>query len=161
MWGAGGIPDDDDKATSGTTAPLPPSRAEPAELALESARPVDAAAGLAASSVGWIIDTSVMVATARAAIAVCICTALALDQWVWYPFWGALGLLFMLERLVGVWRSDLRAKVVALTLIPELVYATFLNVVFLKGVVDIHLARQASWGHVVRDADGAIRMAEA
>lgn len=67
----------------------------------------------------------------------------------------------MLERLVGVWRSDLRAKVVALTLIPELVYATFLNVVFLKGVVDILLARQASWGHVVRDADGAPRMAEA
>lgn len=67
----------------------------------------------------------------------------------------------MLERLVGVWRSDLRAKVVALTLISELVYATFLNVVFLKGVVDILLARQASWGHVVRDADGATRMAEA
>lgn len=86
-------------------------------------------------------------------------TALALDQWVWYPFWGALGLLFMLERLVGVWRADLRAKLVAITLVPELIYATFLNVVFLKGVVDILLARQASWGHVVRDADGATRVA--
>lgn len=86
-------------------------------------------------------------------------TALALDQWVWYPFWGALGLLFMLERLVGVWRADLRAKLVAITLVPELIYATFLNVVFFKGVVDILLARQASWGHVVRDADGATRVA--
>ncbi|WP_308936870.1 glycosyltransferase family 2 protein [Dietzia massiliensis] len=85
-------------------------------------------------------------------------TALALDQWVWYPFWGALGLLFMLERLVGVWRADLRAKLVAITLVPELIYATFLNVVFRKGVVDILLARQASWGHVVRDADGATRV---
>ena len=86
-------------------------------------------------------------------------TALALDQWVRYPFWGALGLLFMLERLVGVWRADLRAKLVAITLVPELIYATFLNVVFLKGVFGILLARQASWGHVVRDADGATRVA--
>lgn len=75
---------------------------------------------------------------------VVLITAFALDQWVWCPFWGSLGLLFMLERLVGVWRSDLRAKVVAMTLVPELVYATVLNVVSLEGVVDILLARQAS-----------------
>lgn len=85
-------------------------------------------------------------------------TAFALDEWVWYPFWGTLGLLFMLERLIGVWRSDLRARIVAITLIPELIYATFLNVVFLKGVADILLARQASWGHVTRDVDGATRV---
>ena len=58
-----------------------------------------------------------------------------------------------------MWRSDLRAKVVAVTLVSELVYATFLNVVFLKGVVDILLARQASWGHMVRDAVGTTRVA--
>lgn len=87
-----------------------------------------------------------------------VVTALALDNWVWYPFWGGLGLLFMLERLVGVWRSDLRAKLVAVVLIPELLYATFLNIVFLKGVLDILLARQASWGHVVVGDDGVTRM---
>ena len=47
----------------------------------------------------------------------------------------------------------------AVTLVSELVYATFLNVVFLKGVVDILLARQASWGHMVRDAVGTTRVA--
>ncbi|MFS4488183.1 glycosyltransferase family 2 protein [Dietzia kunjamensis] len=88
-------------------------------------------------------------------------TALALNQWVWYPFWGTLGLLFMLERLIGVWRSDLRAKLVSVALVPELLYAMFLNVVFLRGVADILLARQANWGHVVRDADGATRVAGA
>lgn len=86
-------------------------------------------------------------------------TALALDEWVWYPFWGGLGLLFMAERVIGVWRSDWRAKLVAITLIPELVYASYLNVVFLKGVFDILLARQASWSHVVVDADGTTRVA--
>ena len=43
-------------------------------------------------------------------------TALALDQWVWYSFWDALVPLFILERLVGVWRSDVRGKLVAVTL---------------------------------------------
>ena len=91
-------------------------------------------------------------------LALIIITALALDQWVWYPFWGGLGLLFILERLVGVWKGDLRAKTVAVMLIPELVYAMFLNVVFLKGVLDILLARQASWGHVVVGQDGVTRV---
>lgn len=61
-----------------------------------------------------------------------IITILARDQWVWYPFWMLLGLLFMIERVVTVWRSTL--------------FATFLNIVFLKGVFDILLARQAQWG---------------
>lgn len=91
-------------------------------------------------------------------LALILITALALDDWVWYPFWGTLGLLFMLERLVGVWRADLRAKVVAVVLLPELMYATFLNVVFLKGVFDILLARQANWGHVVVGDDGVTRV---
>lgn len=61
-----------------------------------------------------------------------IITILARDQWVWYPFWMLLGLLFMIERVVTVWRSTL--------------FATFLNIVFLKGVFDILLARQSQWG---------------
>lgn len=80
-------------------------------------------------------------------------TFLARDEWIWYPFWTTLGLLFMIERVVTVWRSTLFAKFVAALLIPELVYATFLNVVFLKGVFDILLMKQARWGQ--SDADPA------
>lgn len=75
-----------------------------------------------------------------------IITIFARDQWIWYPFWMGLGLLFMIERVVTVWRSTLFAKFVAALLIPELIFATFLNVVFLKGVFDILLAKQAKWG---------------
>lgn len=78
--------------------------------------------------------------------------AVSLDNWVWFPFWVGLGLLFMLERLVAVWDSDWRAKLLAVLLIPELVYAMFLNVVFVKGVVDIVTARKAEWGHEGEDA---------
>ncbi len=79
---------------------------------------------------------------------------LAMDTWVWFPFWLGLGLVFMLERLVTVWHGDWRARLLALTLFPELGYAMFLNVVYCKGVLDMALGREAAWKHVVRSADG-------
>ena len=80
-------------------------------------------------------------------------TVLALDHWVWFPFWMGIGAVFTAERVVTVWRGGWRARLLALTLFPELVYAAFLNVVFVKGVLDISLGRQASWKHVVRPAE--------
>ncbi|SDT42057.1 Glycosyltransferase, catalytic subunit of cellulose synthase and poly-beta-1,6-N-acetylglucosamine synthase [Friedmanniella luteola] len=77
---------------------------------------------------------------------------LALDQWVWFPFWVGVGGLFMLERVVTVWRGGWRARVLALTLFPELAYSLVLNAVFVKGVLDIAFRRQASWKHVVQSA---------
>jgi cellulose synthase/poly-beta-1,6-N-acetylglucosamine synthase-like glycosyltransferase len=76
---------------------------------------------------------------------------LALDQWVWFPFWIVVGLVFVLERVVTVWRGGWRARVLAATLFPELVYAIFLNVVYVKGILDIAVGRQAGWGQVVQD----------
>lgn len=63
-----------------------------------------------------------------------------------------LGFLFMVERVVTVRKSTWFAKFVAALLIPELIYASFLNIVFLKGVVDILLAQQATWGHEDNEA---------
>lgn len=84
---------------------------------------------------------------------VIILTILARDEWIWYPFWMLLGFLFMVERVATVWRSTWFARFVAALLIPELIFATFLNLVFLKGVLDILLAKQAQWGQ--NDADPA------
>ena len=75
---------------------------------------------------------------------------LALDEWVWFPFWVAVGWLFVLERVVTVWRGGWRARLLALTLVPELVYSLVLNAVFVKGILDIAVRRQASWKHVVQ-----------
>ncbi len=77
--------------------------------------------------------------------------AVSLDHWVWYPFWLGAGLVFTLERLVGVWAGGWRARLLGLLLVPELVYASFLNVVYVKGVLDIAFGREASWRHVVAD----------
>jgi biofilm PGA synthesis N-glycosyltransferase PgaC len=75
--------------------------------------------------------------------------ALSLDSWIWFPFWVGLGLIFSLERVVTVWRGGWPARILAAGLFPELVYAMFLNVVYVKGVLDISLGQQARWKHVV------------
>ena len=80
-------------------------------------------------------------------------TLAAIEHWVWFPFWLGIGAVFTAERVVTVWRGGWAARLLALTLFPELLYAAFLNVVFVKGVLDISLGRQAAWKHVVRPAD--------
>ncbi|HET9650353.1 MAG TPA: glycosyltransferase family 2 protein [Microlunatus sp.] len=75
---------------------------------------------------------------------------LSLDQWVWFPFWIFVGLIFVLERVVTVWRGGWRARLLALTLFPELAYAMFLNLVYVKGIWDIAVRRQAGWKDIVQ-----------
>lgn len=79
---------------------------------------------------------------------------LATSTWVWFPFWIGIGLVFTLERVVTVWRGGTRARLLALSLFPELFYALFLNVVFVKGIWDMSLDRQAAWKHVVHTDSG-------
>ncbi|MDZ7734257.1 MAG: glycosyltransferase family 2 protein [Acidimicrobiia bacterium] len=80
-------------------------------------------------------------------------TVLATPNWVWYPFWLAIGGIFVADRVVSVWQGGWRARGLAVLLFPELVYDLFLDVVYVKGVLDITFARQAMWGHVPSRAD--------
>ena len=61
----------------------------------------------------------------------------------------------VVERVVTVWQGGWRARLLGLSLFPELFYAMFLNVVYVKGVWDLSLARQATWKHVVHTGSGA------
>ncbi len=72
----------------------------------------------------------------------------SLDSWVWFPFWLGLGGVFAVERVVSVWSGGWRARLLGATLFPELFYASFLNVVYVKGVADIALGREAQWRHL-------------
>ncbi|WP_218938044.1 glycosyltransferase [Actinomyces culturomici] len=80
--------------------------------------------------------------------------ALSLAQWVWFPFWLAVGGVFALERVVTAWKGGWAARFLAVLVIPELIYATYLNIVFCKGCLDILRAKQAEWTHVA--ADGSV-----
>jgi cellulose synthase/poly-beta-1,6-N-acetylglucosamine synthase-like glycosyltransferase len=79
-----------------------------------------------------------------------VLTGLALDHWVWFPFWLAIGALFILERVVTVWKGGWPARLLALALLPELYYSAVINAAFVKGIVDICRGRQANWKHVDR-----------
>ncbi|WP_435770832.1 glycosyltransferase family 2 protein [Nocardioides sp. SYSU DS0651] len=71
------------------------------------------------------------------------------DAWIWFPFWLGMGLVFSVERVVTVWQGGWGARVVAALVLPELLYALYLNAVFLKGIVDISSGRRAAWGNGV------------
>jgi cellulose synthase/poly-beta-1,6-N-acetylglucosamine synthase-like glycosyltransferase len=74
-------------------------------------------------------------------------TVLATDIWIWYPFWLGLGVVFILERVVTVWRGGWKARLLALTLFPELIFDLFLDAAYVKGIFDITFGRRATWGH--------------
>lgn len=76
----------------------------------------------------------------------------ASPKWIWYPFWIVAGIVFITERVVTVWEGGWRARFLAFWLIPELLYDSFLDVVFIKGAADIVFHRKAQWGHEVLDA---------
>ncbi|MCH8559582.1 glycosyltransferase family 2 protein [Nesterenkonia sp. DZ6] len=81
-------------------------------------------------------------------------TLISIDYWIWFPFWMGVGTIFIAERVITVWRGGWRARLLAMTILPELLFDLFLNVVYLKGVLDITLGKRASWGNVTpADAD--------
>ena len=56
--------------------------------------------------------------------------------------------------MVTVWRGGWRARLLALTVIPELMFDMFLNVVYVKGIIDMSAGREARWKHLAK-AGGA------
>ena len=70
------------------------------------------------------------------------------DHWVWYPFWMAIGSVFILERVWTVRRAGRAAILLALPLVPELAYDIFLQLIFIKALIDTISMRRDRWGSV-------------
>ena len=68
------------------------------------------------------------------------------DTWIWYPFWILMGAVFIAEKVWTVRHSGWKARLLASTLVVELLYDTFLGIVFVKGTIDMAFGRQANWG---------------
>ncbi len=60
-------------------------------------------------------------------------------------FWAIIGALFTVERTVTVWPGGWRARLLAAPLVIELVYATVLQFVYVKSLIDIALGRSKHW----------------
>lgn len=64
------------------------------------------------------------------------------------PFWAAVGLVFVVERVVTVRRGGRRALLLALPLVVELGYDLFIQAVFVRSLLDVVRRREATWHHV-------------
>jgi len=77
---------------------------------------------------------------------------LAADSIRWSPFWLGIGTLFVVDRLVTVWRAGWRGRALATPMFPELAYATYLQACFVTSIGQILRGRKADWNYVPRPA---------
>ena len=64
-------------------------------------------------------------------------------------WWLLVGALFAVERTVTVWPGGWRARLLAAPLLIELGYAVFLQLVYVKSMLDIALGRSKHWNAAV------------
>jgi cellulose synthase/poly-beta-1,6-N-acetylglucosamine synthase-like glycosyltransferase len=83
-------------------------------------------------------------------------TLLAADSIRWSPFWVAITMIFVVERIVTAWRAGWWGRAIAVPLVLELGYAVFLQAGLVTSFVQILLGRKAGWNYVPRPAASAL-----
>jgi cellulose synthase/poly-beta-1,6-N-acetylglucosamine synthase-like glycosyltransferase len=78
-------------------------------------------------------------------------TLLAADSFQWVWFWGAIAMIFVVERVVTVWAAGWRGRALALPLVIEIGYDLVLQAVYIKSLYDIATGRAAGWNYVPRE----------
>ncbi|MFJ9128920.1 glycosyltransferase family 2 protein [Streptomyces sp. NPDC102340] len=61
------------------------------------------------------------------------------------PFWTAIGSVFVVEKVVSVWRAGWRARLLAAVLVVELAYDLFQHAVYARALLDLALRREEQW----------------
>ena len=77
-------------------------------------------------------------------------TLLAADGFRFAWFWVAVGMIFVIERLVTAWAVGWRGRLIAAPLVIEIGYDLVLQAVFVKSLFDIATGRAAGWNYVPR-----------
>jgi cellulose synthase/poly-beta-1,6-N-acetylglucosamine synthase-like glycosyltransferase len=97
----------------------------------------------------WIQQISLLACTFIFALFIAI-TAIDLSLGIlrWSPWWSAVSLLFLAERLVTVWRVGSRGRLLAMCVIPEAGYDLLLQVTFVRATLHVLRGAPAEWSHV-------------
>lgn len=61
------------------------------------------------------------------------------------PFWTAIGAIFIVEKVVSVWRAGWRSRLLAALLVVELAYDLFQHAVYARALIDLVLRREERW----------------
>src|SRR3954447_1819408 len=72
-------------------------------------------------------------------------TLLAADGFDIGWIWLVIGMIFVLERVVTVWRAGWRARLIAFPLVIEVAYDIVQQAVYVKSLIDIASGRSAGW----------------
>jgi cellulose synthase/poly-beta-1,6-N-acetylglucosamine synthase-like glycosyltransferase len=65
-----------------------------------------------------------------------------------HPFWTAIGVLFIAERVVTVYRGGWKGVLLAFPLVIEMVYDIFQMAIYVFSILHIIFQREARWHHV-------------
>jgi biofilm PGA synthesis N-glycosyltransferase PgaC len=69
-------------------------------------------------------------------------------QWALLPFWVAVTAMFSLERGLTAWDTGWRGRVLAFSLVPEIIYDLFLQACFVRALSGMVTSRELEWGHL-------------
>ena len=75
-------------------------------------------------------------------------TFLSVDKFEPILFWLAIGCIFLIERIVTVWRAGPKAVLIAAPLFIEIAYDIFIQAAFVKSLFDIMFSNEAKWHHL-------------
>ena len=98
--------------------------------------------------VGLVVGAAVVAAATLLWIAVAADSPSAGDAPSEGLIWLGLGIVFTAERVVSVWKGGWPARLLAVIVVPELLFDMFPSAVYVKGIVDITRGEQGTWGHV-------------
>ena len=80
-----------------------------------------------------------------------VITLLAADGFHFELLWLAIGMIFVVERIVTVWPAGWRGRLLALPLFIEVAYDLMLQAIYVKSLFDIASGRKAGWNYVPRE----------
>lgn len=107
--------------------------------------------GLNSTTLPYFAVQAMMLLGAAAFLAYVALTVVLIDvggfrvQWPWL----AIGAIFLAERVVTVW-PERRGRLLALTMLPEMVYDLFQQMILFRCLLDTMTGRRQHWHHVRR-----------
>lgn len=75
-------------------------------------------------------------------------TPVVVGQWALLPFWLLVTGAFSLERGLTAWDTGWRGRVIAFSLVPEILYSLFLQACFIRGLAGMMADEEMAWGHL-------------
>lgn len=79
------------------------------------------------------------------------------DTWELLPFWLLVTAAFSLERGLTAWDTGWHGRVIAFSLIPEILYSLFLQACFVRGLAGMMASQDMAWGHLT-PAEAEVRV---